>query len=66
MVVVVVVVVVIRMKILVMMMILTTMRRQDSGNIWCSLGVMWNPACVNKREFGKTKEDFVEIDSFSN
>ena len=39
----VVVVVVIRMKILVMVMILTTMRRQDSGKIWCSLGVMWNP-----------------------
>ena len=38
----VVVVVVIRMKILVMVMILTTMRRQDSGKIWCSLGVMWN------------------------
>ena len=37
------VVVVIRMKILVMLMILTTMRRQDSGKIWCSLGVMWNP-----------------------
>ena len=34
----VVVVVMIRMK-----RILTTMRRQDSGKIWCSLGVMWNP-----------------------
>ena len=37
------VMVVMRMKILVMLMILTTMRRQDSGKIWCSLGVMWNP-----------------------
>ena len=25
------------------MMIPTTMRRQDSGNMWCSLGVMWKP-----------------------
>ena len=37
------VVVVEKMKILVIAMILTTMRRQDSGKIWCSLGVMWNP-----------------------
>ena len=25
------------------MMMPTTMRRQDSGKMWCSLGVMWNP-----------------------
>ena len=25
------------------MIIPTTMRRQDSGNMWCSLGVMWKP-----------------------
>ena len=28
------------------MMIPTTMSRQDSGNMWCSLGVMWNPAIM--------------------
>ena len=28
------------------MMIPTTIRRQDSGNMWCSFGVMWNPANI--------------------
>ena len=30
------------------MMIPTTMRRHDSGKMWCSFGVMWNPANIKR------------------